>query len=177
MLYLIPILTYDANSVIFTFKMKSPIATNLPRKFSFQKVQGDLDCEEARFQVANRDLTGFHQRVLLATKKAIWGSFIKMPSNASSRALTGIGLTGIGQTEEDQHTAVTPVNIKCHGRTGSEIPGPATLNPKSDGNSENSKSDGNNIDILPFWAASQLSQGIWRASESLREPQRASEGR
>ena len=38
-----------------------------------------------------------------------------MPSNASSRALTGIGLTGIGQTEEDQHTAVTPVNIKCLG--------------------------------------------------------------
>ena len=115
MLYLIPRLTYDANSVIFTFKMKSPIATNFPRKFSFQRVQGDLDCEEARFQVANRDLTGFYQRVLLATKKAIWGSFIKMPSNASSRALTGIGLTGIGQTEEDQHTAVTPVNIKCLG--------------------------------------------------------------
>ncbi len=69
MLYLIPILTYDANSVIFTFKMKSHIATNLPRKV-FQKVQGDLDCEEARFQVANRDLTGFHQRVL-AKKKAI----------------------------------------------------------------------------------------------------------
>ena len=63
MLYLIPILTYDAKSVIFTFKMKSLIATNLPRKFSFQKVEGDLDCEEARFQVANRDLTGFHQRV------------------------------------------------------------------------------------------------------------------
>ena len=70
-LYLIPILTYDANSVIFTLKMKSPIATNLPRKFSFQKVQGDLDCEEACFQVADRDLTGFYQRDLLATKKAI----------------------------------------------------------------------------------------------------------
>ena len=69
MLYLIPILTYDANSVIFTFKIVSH-ATNMARKFSYQKVQGDQDCEEARFQVANRDLTGFYQR-FLATKKAI----------------------------------------------------------------------------------------------------------
>ena len=43
-----------------------------------------------------------------------------MPTIASSRALTRIGLTrigltGIGQTKEDQHTAVTPVNIKCLG--------------------------------------------------------------
>ena len=72
MLLLIPILIYDANSVIFTFKMNSPMhAIYLAKKFSFQKVQGDLDCEEERFQVATQDPTGFHQRVLLATRKAI----------------------------------------------------------------------------------------------------------
>ena len=111
MLYLIPILTYDANSVIFTFKMQCPIATNSPRKFSFQRVQGDLDCEEARFQVANRDLTGFHQRVLLATKKA------RPPhQNAINCVIKPFedseGLTGRGQTKEDWHMAITPVNVK-----------------------------------------------------------------
>ena len=65
MLYLIPILTYDAYSVIFTFQMKSPMPKIWP------KVRGDPDHEEERFQVANRDPTEFYQRVLLATKKAI----------------------------------------------------------------------------------------------------------
>ena len=50
-------------------------ATNVAKKFSFKKVRGDLDREE-RFQVANRDLTGFHQRILLATRKAIWSPLI-----------------------------------------------------------------------------------------------------
>ncbi len=50
------------------------------------------------------------------------------------------------------------------------------MNIKSDGNFREFKSDGNNIDILPFWAASPLFRGIWRASEGLREPQRAFEG-
>ena len=55
-----------------------------------------------------------------------------------------------------------------HPRRGSEIPGPAPMKTKSDGNSKNSESDGNNIDILPFWAVSQLSRGIWRALEGFR---------
>ena len=58
-------------------------ATNLARKFSFQKVWRDLDHEEERFRVANQGPTGFYQRVFLATKKAIWG-LPKMPLTASS---------------------------------------------------------------------------------------------
>ena len=61
-----------------------------------------------------------------------------------------------------------------HRRTGSKIQGAAPLNIKSDRNFWEFKSDGNNIDILPFWAVSQLSRGIWRALESFTEPQRAS---
>ena len=34
-------------------------ATNLPRKFSFQKVRGDLDCKEEHSQVAKLDPIGF----------------------------------------------------------------------------------------------------------------------
>ena len=52
-------------------------ATNLARKFFFQKVWGDMDHKEERFQVTNRDPTGFYQRVFLATKKAIWSLSLK----------------------------------------------------------------------------------------------------
>ncbi len=71
MLFLIPILPYDANSLIFTFKMKSPTPKNLPRKFTFEKVRKDRYCQEEHSQVANQDPTGFRQRALLATRKII----------------------------------------------------------------------------------------------------------
>ena len=71
MLYLIPILTYDAYSVIFTFKMKSPMPQIWQENSSFKKSERDLDHEEERFQVANLGPTGFYHRVFLATKKEI----------------------------------------------------------------------------------------------------------
>ena len=37
MLYLISILTYDANSIIFTFKMKSPMPQICQENFPFKK--------------------------------------------------------------------------------------------------------------------------------------------
>ena len=53
----------------------------------------------------------FHQRVLLATKKQF-----KMHQNAINCDIKPFeeseGLTGRGQTKEDWHMAVTPVNIK-----------------------------------------------------------------
>ena len=49
MLLLIPILIYDANSVIYYIQNEISHATNLAKKFSFQKVRGDLDREEERF--------------------------------------------------------------------------------------------------------------------------------
>ena len=69
MLFLIPILTYDANSVIFYIQNEVFHASNVVRQFSIEKVQGDLDREKERFQVASQDLTGFQQRVFLVTRK------------------------------------------------------------------------------------------------------------
>ena len=86
MLYLILILTYDANSIIFTFKMKPLMPQICQENFPFKK-SGDLDHEEKHFQIANQDLMEFYQRILLATKKAILGPRIKTPSTASSSPL------------------------------------------------------------------------------------------
>ena len=60
-----------------------------------------------------------------------------------------------------------------HRRRGSEIPGPAPWNFKSDGQIE---SDGINIDILPFWAVSPPLLKDLEGLGGLREPQRASKG-
>ena len=58
MLYLVSILTYDANSIMFTFNMKSPMPQICQENLPLQKVQGDLDCKE-HSQVAKLDPIGF----------------------------------------------------------------------------------------------------------------------
>ena len=88
-------------------------ATNLARKFSFQNVWVDLDHEEERFQVANRDPTGFYQRVFLATKKAIWSPSLKyLLLRQGFKRFKETGCYWKRLAEKDRHTAVSHLNIK-----------------------------------------------------------------
>ena len=87
MLFLIPILTYDANSVISTFKMKSPMSQMWQENSPFKKSEEIWIMERSAFRLP----TEIH--------------IIKRFKESG-------GLTGRDQTEEDQHMAINPVNIK-----------------------------------------------------------------
>ena len=54
MLYLIPILTYDAYSVIFTFKMKSPIPQICQENFPFKKSEEIWNMKRSTFRLPTR---------------------------------------------------------------------------------------------------------------------------
>ena len=111
MLYLIPILTYDAYSVIFTFKMKSPMPQIWQENSPFKKSEEIWIMKRSAFRLLNEIRQDFIKEFFWPQRKQFEASLIKMPLTASSRTSKNGGLTGRDQTEEDQHMAVTPVNI------------------------------------------------------------------
>ena len=85
----------------------------MAKKFFFQKVQGDLDPEEESFQVENLRSDGISSKISSGHKE----SNLRPPHQiAFNRVIRRFeesgGLTWRDQTEEDQHMAVTPVNIQ-----------------------------------------------------------------
>ena len=114
MLFLIPILTYDANSVIFTFKMKS-LVPQMWQENSFFKKFGEIwiwiwkgalsGCQPRSKGILSKSSSGHKESNLKPPHQNAFNHVIKC-FKASG------GLTGRDQTEEDQRMACTLVNIK-----------------------------------------------------------------
>ena len=99
MLFLIRILTYDANSFIYTFKMKSPMPQIWQKNSPFKKSEEIWIVKRSAFRLPTEIQHDF-------IKEFFW------PQGKQFEAPSSKCLAGRDQTEEDQHMAVTHVNIK-----------------------------------------------------------------
>ena len=84
MLYLIPILTYDAYSVIFTFKMKSPIPQIWLENSPFKKSEEIWIIKRSAFRLLTKIQQDFIKEFFWPQRKQFEAFLIKMPLTASS---------------------------------------------------------------------------------------------
>ena len=112
MLYLILILTCDANFVIFTSKMKPLMPWICHKNFPFKKSEEIWNMKRSTFRLSTRIQWHFikeyfgQKKINLRPPHQNAINCVIKPFEESE------GLTGRGQTKEDWHMAVTPVNIK-----------------------------------------------------------------
>ena len=75
MLFFIPILTYDANSVIFTFIMKSPMPQIWRENSHFKKSEEIWTVKRNTLRLPTKIQPDF---IILVTRKVIWSLLLKL---------------------------------------------------------------------------------------------------